>query len=429
MNSYEEYSELDLVDMFKTIFSKWKKIILFSLLCGAVACLCGLYFANKPKASNESIIKKVVAEMTEEDKVNVENSAKIINEYRDMYDKQKDYCDNSVYQHLDPYAIKSTIITYYVDNHYQVSYPIIQENNTLVPIVQTYASVISKDALYENLVEEINSSINPVYIKEVVTASTTDKDVGVFTVKIYADSDNLLDEITKYVKGALEEASVSIKETYGEHDLVVVSEVKGLKIDTDVALAQQNNVKTLTTISDEIALVEKAYTGNQLTYLKLLVHEEIENETSVLLYTLIGLALGCVGGALWFALKYLVSNSVKTESELNIIVGADSFGNIINDKMFVAAKIDNAVVKNGIKNVAIVTDVEDTNVTELANVLTSKNVVSVNPLDEKEAFEKLVSCDAAIFVVTLKNTNKNDIISLKNMCKDSNIKILGSLIK
>lgn len=434
MENKNDYVEIDLLDLCKEVLKKWKVIVVAILVCAILVGVYGIFTLKKAKPESAAEVKALTAELTNEEKTDVENAAKMIQSYRTMYNSQKDYCNNSIYQNLDPYAINSIVLSYYVDNGYKVSYPIIAEQNKIIPIVQMYTSVLQDETFYENLVKEIGLDVDPAYLAEVISvdiggSSEGITDSGIFDITVYADSDELLTKVADYIKSALSNKTNEVVELYGAHELLLSSEVTKEVINTNVATKQQANLDSLSKITTSIKDIENGFTGNQLTYLKYLVHEELEETTNVAKYFVIGALIGAVIAAAYYIVKYLLSKTVKTEAELTSILNANSFGKLAENDAFVASKIMNAIEKSDAKKLAIVSDVEDERINKLAELIKADVEIVINPLNEQDAFESLTDCDAVVFIEELKTSNRSDVIAKKTICDGSDIKVLGIVLK
>ena len=433
-NSYEEIS-ISIVDLFKDVLKKWRILVAATLAGAILIATFGYFSSTKEKPKTEEEVKSLTAKLTLEEKTDVENGAELIMSYRTKYNSQKEYCENSIYQNLNPYEISSVVLSYYVDNNYKVSYPVISEQNKIVPMVQMYASALQDNKMYATLAKELNLDINPKYLAELVSVDFGEDDgsaikniSGVFVVTVYADSNKLLSDVVNYIKDMLDAKTEEVSSLYGEHKLILSSEVATTLVDTDVALHQQDNLMSLISMTTNISTIEKSFTGDQLTYLKYLVHEELEEKTSVLVYVVAGALVGFVASFAFFAFKYLISKSVKTEEELGMLLKAKSFGLLSKDTSFVASKINNAIEQNNSKRLAIVTQLDSDELIELRNDIKIDSVVSIDPVKTQESYEILMSSDSVVITAVLKSTKVDDIMAIKALCDDANIDVLGSIL-
>lgn len=435
MNSKEERMDINFADLFKYIFGYWKIILISMIIFSIIFGLIGIKSSKKEKPESAVEVNILTADMTSEEKTDVEDAAKIINMYRAMYKTQKAYLDKSIFQNLDPYAIESMSLSYYIDNAYKVSYPIIAEQNKTIPIIQMYTSVLKDENFYKSLVENSELNLAPEYISELVKVNYGSEneekeinDTGVFEVTIYANNADFLLNIAGYIEEALNEKTLEVVDLYGEHSLVLSSKVKETIIDTSVAKKQQDNLSTLTTITNSINAVESGFADDQLAYLKYLVHEELEEDTNIIAYFILGAIVGIAVIAAWYALKYLFSDSIKTENEFVKSFEIKSFGTISENAQLVAAKISNAVALSDSKRVAIITENKD-DFKEILSLTKLEANIIVDLPNSVEAFDSLVLCDSVIIVVTLKETKRDYLSYVKSICADSNIKILGIVVK
>lgn len=424
----EGYIEISLTDMVKTILKKWKLIVICILLCAFICGLYGAIQAKKEKPATKEQAKALTGSMTQEEIDEVEDAATVINSYREMYRKQKDYNDNSIYQRLNPYSIDTLTLSYYVDNHYKVSYPVIAESNTLVPIIQTYTSLFSEDSFYEELANVSGDGIAPNYMKELITVDGEEKDAGIFTVTIYADSDTMLQSIGEFVKKAVIEKNEEVTKIYGQHDLILSAETISKSLDPLMAETQSKNVERLTLITTSIANEEKRFSGSELVYLKFLVHEELEEETSVVKNIAIGMLVGAVLSVGYLSLKYIFTNCVKTNRDIIRIIDANVIGTTNDDIDFLASKISSIALTSNCQKIAIIADEQSDFLSSLEKKVKPNVVMVTDVLNSKESYENLVSCDAAVFVEKLKISKNKDIIARKVMCDELSIRILGAVL-
>jgi len=424
----DNYVEIDLLDLCKTVLKKWKIIIACALICAILGGAYGAFQSNKAKPETEEQIKALTAGMTQEEIDNVKDAAEIINNYRAMYKTQKEYNENSIYQNLNPYSVDALKLSYYIDNHYKVSYPVIEESNNLIPIIQAYISSFSEDTFYEDLAKAVGEEGNPTYVKELVNINTEEKDSGVLTITIYASSDDLLAKMGDYIKAAIIEKQSEIAEVYGDHDIILASESAGKIVDTLMAEAQSKNVERLTTITTNIDNEEKLFTGNQLTFLKYLIHEELDEEVSIPKYVVLGLFVGFFLTAAFYGVKYVLSGTVKTENELATLLGASSLGEISKNEELVASKITNVVSVNDCNLIAVISDSNSDILQKMVKALPNA-VLAVDIINNKDSFEEFTKCDGVIFAENLKRSSRKTIIRKKEMCSFANKKILGFIIE
>ena len=430
----QEYKEIDLIDLLLAILKKWKLLIIAMLVFALLGTGFGFIKANKSKApTTKADLASLEATMTEEELSDVKSAASIIGEYRVMYNSQKSYNENSIYQKLDPFDIKTATLKYYVDNDYKVSYPIIDETNNLIPIIQTYISVLKKDSLYERMSKEIDSSIIPLYFSEMVSATTENlQDTGLFEVKIMADTNEHLEKMIAIVKDELNDSTNSIANTYGDHTLTLAFESVQSESNSEVYDQQQLNIQKLTTITKAIADTENTFSGNQLTYLKALIHEELEETVSVVKYSVIGAFLGLLFVACVVIVKYLVSGTIKTSKEIETTYGIEVLGAIDSKKDetdIINTKLGILTDKMEIKDLCLVVDGDFADEIKGKVTVDGVNVVEVADVENNsESLKKMAESSAIVLAEKLDVSKTSGISFISNHAKQYEIPIIGAVV-
>ena len=424
----DNYVEIDLFDLCRDILKKWKIVVACVLICALLGGLYAVFQTKKAKPDEATTIKELTASLTQEEKDNVEDAARIIESYREMYAKQKEYNDNSIYQNLNPYDLKTIKLSYYVDNHYKVSYPVIEENNNLIPIITMYTADYAKEDFYADFSKERGIG-NPAYVKELITTIASDKDSGVFSIIVYADTDENLEAIGEFVKQAVSDKQAEVTELYGEHDITLISETVCTNVNTLMADTQQLNIERLTTIASDIANEEKLFSGSQLSYLQYLIHEQKPDQTSRMKFLMTGAVVGALIAVLFVFIKYVTDGTLKTEREISRYLEMSVLGKTENGSDYIAAKINSAAESGNYKKVAFLCDENDSFAEKVISLIKPEAVAVTGVLSDTEAFEKLNACDAAVLFEKIKMSKRRDVVDKKQICKNADIKLLGVILK
>ena len=430
----QEYKEIDLIDLLLAILKKWKLLIIATLIFALLGTGFGFIKANKAKTpTTKADLTALESTMTKEEISDVKSAASIIQEYRVMYNSQKSYNENSIYQKLDPFDIKTATLKYYVDNDYKISYPVISETNTLIPMVQTYVSVLSKDSVYERMQKEVDSSIIPLYYSEMVDASTTEtQGTGLFVVKVMADTNEHLEKMVAIVKDELDNCTEDIANTYGDHTLTLAFESIQSETNSTVYDQQQANIQKLTTITKAISDTENTFSGNQLTYLKGLIHEELEESVSIVKYSVIGAFLGLLIVACAVIVKYLVSGTIKTSKEIETTYGIEVLGTIDSKKDeidIINTKLGILTSKMGIKDLCLVVDGDYADEIKGKVTVDGANVLEVSDVENSsESLKKMAESSAIVVVEKLDVSKTKGISFISNHAKQYEIPIIGAVV-
>ena len=89
-----------------------------------------------------------------------------------------------------------------------------------------------------------------------------------------------------------------------------------------------------------------------MSYLKFLVHEQKEEDGSIVKNVIVGIIIGAFIAVVYLVFRYLVSGTFKTESEVAAALHTESFGKIDLGCDFLASRINAASEKQNFKKVA-----------------------------------------------------------------------------
>lgn len=451
------YPEISVADLFFYILSKWRKLLV-AILVGALTfgIIFGALYLKQTKSTSKSDVDAILHKLTNEEKVSIQDSADLITNYKKMFEKQKEYNAKSIYQSIDSFQIQTVVMKYYIDNFYQVSYPVIEGNNNIIPLIQSYNALLSREELYEKVSLELDPSIEPLYFAELVDVDTSEQDEGILTVTIYSDSMDISESISGIIDDALNEQKDSMIEKYGDHNLLLMSNVKQVTVDRDVYEDQIENVKKMTDITKNIADIEKQYGGDQLVYLNYLTHEQNESSINIWIYIVLGAVLCAAIVAFYEFVKYLTSDSVKTINEFNNKYNIDVLEtfvfeekkNIIDKflqrkRLKLTNSLDNdakvnlidarvsALVKEDKLSLIIPKPLEDNKyISNLIDSLSEKYTVSVmnDILTDPNDLAEFSNTDVAIFVKVLSKSNNSDFVKEIELANSSDVKILGNIM-
>lgn len=441
MISKEQYvREIGLYDLCVYILRKWKIIIVSTLIFTILLSLYGLYCKNRDSVSSELSISELTINMTNEEIQDVEDTADIIKDYKTAYEQQKTYNEESILQNLDAFAINTCTLTFYIDNNYEVIYPVVESSNNVLPITQTYVDLFNDLELYNEVSSKFNQDKPSLYYKELVSINSDDKESGVFSVKIYGEDEKFLVDYSEIIEKYLFSKSEELQKLYGQHVIELVSNSFSVENDSSVYNIQQENISKIASIYSTMNSLESSFSGDQYTYLKKLIHEEKETTVNVLKYVVIGFALGIIVPVFALILIYLFTDKIKNSRELAYSFGWFLLGELkYKDKNLsetnenalevIVAQI-NALEFSNDDNLFIFSEnnviQEHTDLVE--NILKTKlgiNVFCHTNLDSGKAIEDLSKSKNAIVVC---QNNKSRFSNVKNFvsgCNYNDVNIIG----
>ncbi len=337
--------EINLIDMFWAVCRKWRQMVLwaviFAVLAGGVSYLKSAKAARQPK-------EEIALEDLELDEDSMENVNAYL-EYKQMYGEQILYNDKASLMQLDAGGFYRGVVTYYVDNHYTVEYPLINKTNNINALIEAYKSEFRTEAFTARLQELTGSDEKEIsYVQELIDCNSKYGDIipnmnntGVLTVFVYSDSEESCKALTELVKETMEAGRASIAEKMEAHDITLLEDNCDYIADSDLWKYQQENISKLSTYKANIDNMENKMTDEELSYVaayekeQMLEKEEQEEteETPQITISKKLVVVGFIGGGvlvfgIW-ALFYLLNRTLRLEDDFERIYDVKLLGNVV----------------------------------------------------------------------------------------------------
>ena len=472
MNNYNEEREINLVDMFWSICLKWRSIVLWGLIFALILGGLGYYKANKT-------IDLETIEFKEEE----EEAIDAYLAYKKLYDVQSTYNKYSPLMQLDANKFYSNVITYYVDNHYQVEYPIVESSNNINALVQAYKTSLKTDTFRENIATalELHKKATP-YATELIdmnnyysdTTSNTEAE-NIITFTIYGTTEAECETLTTLVKEHIVAQADAMTAQFGEHDITIISE--GIQATTSISLStyQKQNVDYLTSYKTSLETHESSLSDKALDYVDATAEiDEDEEETkkdnspilSIVKYGIIGIILGAFISLFVIAMMYLLSTKLRVADGFERmfktkILGIIPLTDTKKKKLF--GFIDNIFEKKLNKNKPkltrddaldmIITNLKlqakQHNITEIYAIGTTLDVLSEDVRDyvikklanngvtltigkslitDANTLEKIYDKGNVVIIEKADQATYNDIYTELDACKTHKVRVLGAVV-
>lgn len=348
---------ISILDMFWTILEQWRLIFVTMIVC-AVA-VGGLGYIKNYKAyqsllqnSNKknTVSEKSLTKNMEEDEIEkVKYTIASVEKYRKLYGEQKEYNSNSILMKENPFAVPTVILHYYIDNHYQVDYPVLSVSDNIDSVKQACILAVNNAELFQKIADEMDSDLALSYYKEIIQATDTERG---FNVQITCDNEEDCKKISEIVKEYIDNTyEETFSEIEGEPELTLIQEAYREEVDMDLLTSQQNHLARLGNIKKSETTLEEALSEKEKKYYEYLMEdseEETKKEQTQTLsenteigerpsisikYVILGLALGVVLSAGGIGLFYILNNRLHRADDIREMYGVEILGTItINNK-------------------------------------------------------------------------------------------------
>lgn len=349
MNKMVAEREINIMDMFWAICQKWRQLlagaVIMALLAGGFSYLKGV---QETKKSFEPVQELTTEDMELEEDSKQEAIAYF--EYKQLYDTQKEYNDNAALMKLDASGFYRTVITYYVDNHFTVEYPLMSKTNNIHAILEAYRAVLREEDFADKLKEATGcDEAELAYKKELIDCDNQygelnklTNETGILRISVYSDNEEECRAIAELVKESLQAGRTEIASKMGEHDITLLGDECDFVSDSNLLKYQQDNISRLSGFVTNSTNLKSKMTDEEIAFADAYEKEQVadgvaeKKEQAVTASVSISkklVVLGFVGGAALifciYAVMYLLNNKLCLEDDFERLYPVMLLGNII----------------------------------------------------------------------------------------------------
>lgn len=491
----EEGVQIDLMTLLHYILRKWRSIIVVMLI---VAVAANLYSVKKSmsvvasvSAAEEVDIEKQIEnakeELTADELEQVERVYSMYEYNSQLYQENKEYLAKSVLMQLNPNEIPTVMLNYQfkkdqadeeLSNIFTMYENALLDEDTCTAIIQVFGEEYANTSVRELIsVTDTENGQNSDIIK-----LQKDKNSGILSIQIYASSEEQCEQVAEIVKKRVLEYTEQLQQIFGNYTVNAISEQYYISSDSDLNMQKSDVVNVVNEVCTVIKNITSGLSEKQIGYFNLLT-KDCEDQTLVkedtqetanmtanvqyisMKYVLIGLLAGMFLAVCWYAVIYIMTQTVKDVDEMKIITNLPVFGTVLrsneNGKRNIVDRwIDSWFVhdKKSENNELLLTRIShevamlagqkdkkclliacsgnDQNVKKQADSLVEKlrelgmNVTSTASLvsDNTEVLKQLESADSAVFVEQLMKSERNQIREAVELCRRCRVEVLGSVI-
>lgn len=461
-NSYNDEMEINLLDLMFYLLKQWKTLILAVLIGALIGG--GIYMVKKPAA--EPSIEAVKS--YEADPLVLE-SMDIAYQYRQLYQSQLNYNENSILMKLDPNEVYVGELKYYISAGDDTEY-----------VSLLYQDMIDSEDILSELKSAGDLDCDESYVKEIVSCSVnrgSDSYVNglleevlgnsgyiakaaVIDYKIVfmdRDSCEAMLQVLSDEVGKLDQACQEELRTY---ELQEIYNSVSRSVDSSIVKTKESNISALNSYLTTYKNLESAFSEEDLAYYQVeyLDQEDEEDEAEEIVlpetsenpvkWLVIGIFLMCVVWGGYYLVKYLMDKHVKTSEELQDCYGLQLLGRLEMDRVekkgltgwleraerksrgnvdtidYVATAIQSL----NAKQVMLCVEQENAKLQEAASLLLQQcpgvqvgNMVHT----DSEALESAKTMDGIILLVGIGYTNQRELRRSLDVCRLQKIPMLG----
>lgn len=256
---------------------------------------------------------------------------------------EKNYLNRSILISLDPNRLNEVQLTYQVQTGYHLNLSGESKPDTASELVAMYTAVLGSDEFLSALASSIGWNGDTLYLSELITVKS-DSQLAASSTQLF-ENDNLIIVIlgqTADQASALADAIQMQLASYhsdfsavaGDYTLQLLSRNQSLSIDKSIVDKKNSCITRVTDMETKYAqLVAKMSQLQKDLLAKLTTNSELETETEDLVtvqqhppilqpkYLVVGAVFGLLVAVGWAAVRYLLSQKVKSGRELKDLYG------------------------------------------------------------------------------------------------------------
>ena len=350
---YEYESEIDLIDLMFYLLKQWR-ILIAAILIGALVG-GGIYFVKKQESDRAATIletemeeakvgtenEQTVAELKENYQISedVERNMELAYQYRQLYRKQLEYNQNSPIMQINPSAVYSGELEYYISAGIDTGV-----------VALLYQNILNGSDILSEIKEAADLPYQEQYVRELIECSVereNDATINVnndesliyknatVTFSVNASNEEDCQQMLHLIRNEVEKLNQECVENYEEYEMIPINDSVNLVANSDYLSRQKSNTDQLNTYRNTMTTLENAFTEEELVYYNrvylsrdYVVEEDVEADNMVsktvvqpesvswVKSLIIGIFLMVFVWGGGFLVKYLMDNTIKTPGEL-----------------------------------------------------------------------------------------------------------------
>lgn len=498
---YEERI-IDFGEMIKKILLKWRAILIW-ILIGAISfnALGILKSYKKVQAEIEAATAAALAE--EEDKDELAKFRELLNGreisevktaieankvYRRDYLELLEYNQNSIRMKVNSNNVPTMVVQYYIDNHYEAVYPVIEQKDTTEDIIVSFCNALLNNDIYNKIISELNWDIKPGYVEEIISAELIGS--SILSISVIAENEEFCEAITQIIEEEINNVTPQIQQIYGEFEIEETVRSYKEQINEDIYEEQKaratetNNLKTyMNNLTNGFSENQKAYFNGLLDRIvskknadeeQIIEVEEIIEEADEITpakmqyihikYIICGGILGIFVVCCWVIVWYVFSSKLQVADDMvclyripvlgelkenkkkRLMCGVDHFilslfgvkySNVSNEKRIqtICEEIRLIADKENLKSIYITGAFCDDEIQQYVGLFKESLKAEVQifsgdsyVLNDHKALHSMANSDGIVLIEKLGKSRYKDISRLIEKSKLHKVPVIGSVV-
>ena len=457
--NYRENQEIDLLDLAKYIFARWKILIIGMVVGAFVVGGYGYYKSGivvststgKPVLNVEDEINTLKAKLSSNDAKYVEESVRNYFEVMYKYGDNLDYCEKSILMNLDSNNASKIIVEYSINesSNYELA-------NNINSIVSLYRSELTSESVIASIKDTLNVDVEGSYVRELISVDLEGD--SILSISVYGVNEDMCRTIFEVIQTNMDTATDKINNIY-DFSIVQVADYYSKATDEALREKQLQIIENINTIIEPIHTMTLYMSNDEKNYYAALVrqgessdraanHEifvDEQDDTKILRtlntkYVFLGIIGGWLLVACLYAAGYMLSSCIHTAEDLKRVFGLSILGEIDEKKVDVSLVSQNiSIIANKLSCKKIyITGASGDSVLESVGNRICNNLVEIDKTIEVRlessvtndtlSMKYLSDSDSVVLVERRGCSAYTDIEKEIEVCKQFGVKIIGAVV-
>ena len=283
----EEEVQIDLMTLLHYILRKWRSIIVVMLI---VAVAANLYSVKKSmsvvasvSAAEEEVdiekqIENAKEELTADELEQVERVYSMYEYNSQLYQENDEYLEKSMLMQLNPNEIPTVMLNYQfrkdqadeeLSNIFTMYENALLDEDTCTAIIQVFGEEYANTSVRELIsVTDTENVQNSDIIK-----LQNDKNSGILSIQIYADSEEQCEQVAEIVKKRVMEYTEQLQQIFGIYTVNAISEQYYISSDSNLNMQKSDVVNAVNDAYTALKNISSGLSEKQMTYYHLLLRK------------------------------------------------------------------------------------------------------------------------------------------------------------
>lgn len=333
--------EIDLLDLMREVFKRWKLMILTGVICAVIGGIIGAVkeyrnygdAVTEAKEKYEEELSKYEADIRiREGKISTYEAVfDTIETLAGMKKRKEEYLENSLYLNMDPYNVAENTVLWKVTADQDVKdYYKDSDIDPVDEMISSYVLAGTRSINYEEIGKEMKMEPGP--IKDLISLYF-DRDANQIILRVYYEDEEGAQKISEMVREQIGETWEKTASELPAHKIEMKSPVSRMTSVPDIENARKLQTDAINVYDDKLSLLRAKIDTMKNPYE---IEESEEPDEGILIkspvkalakeaikYGFIGLLIGCFIICCIYGCIYLFSGAIHTASELRDYFGLE----------------------------------------------------------------------------------------------------------